>query len=146
MAQKTKKVLQQSGVIPYRVQNGATEILLITTRNQQNWVVPKGGVVNGMSAPDSAAKEAWEEAGVIGQVNPNQLGTYKYQKNGKTYSVQMYSLPVEVESEKYPEVGQRVRRWVNVNEAVRQVKKSSLKRILKKFVSQAPFGTDYKQM
>ncbi|BAZ09782.1 hypothetical protein NIES4071_15920 [Calothrix sp. NIES-4071] len=138
MAQKTKKVLQQSGVIPYRIQNGATEVLLITTRNQQNWVVPKGGVENGMSAPDSAAKEAWEEAGVIGQVNPSQLGSYKYQKNGKTYCVQMYSLPVEVESEKYPEVDQRVRQWVDVNEAVRQVKKPSLKRIMKKFVQLAP--------
>jgi 8-oxo-dGTP pyrophosphatase MutT (NUDIX family) len=134
MAQKTSKVLQQSGVIPYRIQNGATEVLLITTRNQQNWVVPKGGVERGMSAPDSAAKEAWEEAGVIGQVNPNQLGTYKYQKNGKIYCVQMYSLPVEVESEKYPEVGLRARRWVSINEAVREVKKPSLKRLLKQFV------------
>ncbi|MBF2065867.1 MAG: NUDIX hydrolase [Calothrix sp. C42_A2020_038] len=134
MAQKIKKRLQQSGVIPYRVQNGTTEVLLITTRNQHNWVVPKGGIIDGMSAPDSAAKEAWEEAGVIGQVNPNQLGSYKYQKNGKTYHVEMFSLPVDIESEEYPEVGQRIRQWVSLQEAVQQVKKPSLKRILKQFV------------
>jgi 8-oxo-dGTP pyrophosphatase MutT (NUDIX family) len=134
MKQKTSKVFEQSGVVPYRVKNGTTEVLLITSRNSQNWVVPKGGIVNRMSPHDSAAKEAWEEAGVIGQVNPNKFGSYKYRKNGKIYHVQMYSLPVEAVSEKFPEAGQRIRQWVDIDKAVSQVKQPSLKRILKQFV------------
>lgn len=95
MRGKVSKVLNQSGVIPYRERNGKIEILLITTRDRQSWVIPKGGIVNGMTPPDSAAKEAWEEAGVIGQVDVNELGTYKYRKRGKVYQVKMYLLPVE---------------------------------------------------
>lgn len=103
MSRKVSKVFKQSGVIPYRVNNGKIEILLITTRNFQHWVIPKGDIHNGMSPPASAAKEAWEEAGVIGQVDTNELGTYKYRKRGKTYQVKMYLLPVEMLSEDYPE-------------------------------------------
>ncbi|MBD2530231.1 NUDIX hydrolase [Nostoc flagelliforme FACHB-838] len=133
MSQKVSKVFTQSGAIPYRVNNGKIEILLITTRNFQHWVIPKGDIPNGMSPPDSAAKEAWEEAGVIGQVDMNELGTYKYRKQGKTYRVKMYLLSVDMLSEDYPEANKRKRQWVEVNKAIRRVKFNSLKRILRSF-------------
>lgn len=134
MSQKVSKVFQQSGVIPYRVKNGKIEVLLITTRNRRNWIIPKGNVIDGMSPAISAAKEAWEEAGVIGQVDTKELDTYKYRKKGKTYKVKMFLLPVETVLEDYPEVGQRQRQWVNVAQAVRRVKKASIKRMLKGFL------------
>lgn len=140
MKQKASKVFKQSGVVPYRVKNGTTEVLLITSRKSQNWVVPKGGIVNRMSPHDSAAKEAWEEAGVIGQVNPNKFGSYKYRKNGNIYRVQMYSLPVEAVAQEFPEAAVRTRRWVDVDEAVRLVLQPSLKRILKQFVKRSGDG------
>ncbi|MEH2249973.1 NUDIX hydrolase [Nostoc sp.] len=133
MSRKISKVFNQSGVIPYRVNNGKVEILLITTRNFQHWVIPKGDIPNGMSPPDSAAKEAWEEAGVIGQVDANELGTYKYRKRGKSYQVKTYLLAVDMLSEDYPEASQRKRQWVEVTKAIRWVKFNSLKRILKGF-------------
>ena len=131
MSQKGSKVFQQSGVIPYRVKNGTVEVLLITTRDRQAWVIPKGGISNGMSPPESAAKEAWEEAGVIGQVNDHEIGTYKYRKKGNIYWVKIYLLPVETLIEDYPEASQRERQWLDVTKAIRQIKTSSLKRILK---------------
>ncbi|GAB1538900.1 NUDIX hydrolase [Scytonema sp. NUACC21] len=134
MSQKVSKVFQQSGVIPYRVKDGKIEVLLITARDRQRWVVPKGGISNGMSPPDSAAKEAWEEAGIIGQVDTHALGSYKYRKRGKTYQVQMYLLPVSKVSEDYPEAGQRQRQWLDVKKAIKRVKLRSLKRILKESV------------
>jgi 8-oxo-dGTP pyrophosphatase MutT (NUDIX family) len=133
MSRKISKVFKQSGVIPYRVNNGKVEILLITTRNFQHWVIPKGDIPNGMSPPASAAKEAWEEAGVIGQVDTNELGSYKYCKRGKIYRVKMYLLSVEMLSEDYPEASKRKRQWVEAAKAIRQVKFNSLKRILKGF-------------
>ncbi|MBO3457928.1 NUDIX hydrolase [Aetokthonos hydrillicola Thurmond2011] len=134
MSRKVSKVFQQSGVIPYRLQNGSLEVLLITTRNRQNWVVPKGGVIDGMSPAISAAKEAWEEAGVVGQVYTHELDTYKYRKKGKKYEVKMFLLSVETVLEDYPEVGQRQRQWLDINKAIRRVKKPSIKRILKDFL------------
>ena len=137
MSQKDSKVLKQSGVIPYRVRNGKIEVLLITTRNRQDWVVPKGGISNGMSPPESAAKEAWEEAGVIGQVETQEIGIYKYRKRGNIYQVRMFLLPVENVLEDYPEANQRKRQWLDVPQAIRCVRKSSLKRMLKTLKNQA---------
>ncbi|MBD2502717.1 NUDIX hydrolase [Anabaena azotica] len=134
MRRKINKVLKQSGVIPYRERDGRIEILLITTRDLQDWVIPKGGIVNGMTPPASAAKEAWEEAGVIGEVDDNELGSYKYRKGGKVYRVKMYLLPVAKVSDYYPEADKRYRRWLDANHAIKLIKKDSLKRILKGFL------------
>ncbi len=133
MSQKTSKVFHQSGVIPYRVQNGTIEVLLITTRDRDRWVIPKGGISNGMSPHESAAKEAWEEAGVIGDVNVNELGTYKYRKRGNIYQVKMYSLAVAIVSEDYPEASQRQRQWLELSKAIAQIQTSALKQIFQSF-------------
>jgi 8-oxo-dGTP pyrophosphatase MutT (NUDIX family) len=134
MSPKVNKVFNQSGVIPYRIENGKVEVLLITSRDRQSWVMPKGGIPDGMSPPESAAKEAWEEAGVIGQVSHREIGTYTYRKQGKNYQVKMYLLPVEMLSEDYPEAEHRKRQWLDVPKAMRRIKTSSLKRILKVFL------------
>ncbi|WP_427157011.1 NUDIX hydrolase [Aliinostoc sp. HNIBRCY26] len=131
MSRKVSKIFKQSGVIPYRIRNGRVEILLISTSDRQSWGMPKGGIVNGMTPPASAAKEAWEEAGVIGQVESNKLGTYKYRKRGKVYRVKMYLLPVEIVSSNYPEAKKRYRRWLDAKQAMKIMKKAALKRILK---------------
>jgi 8-oxo-dGTP pyrophosphatase MutT (NUDIX family) len=130
MPQKNNKILKQSGVIPYRVRDGKIEVLLITTRKSQSWVIPKGGVCKGMSPQDSAAKEAWEEAGVIGQVNTKKFGGYKYQKGGNTYQVNLFLLPVEKILEDWPEATERERLWLNIDQAAMLVKQAALKKIL----------------
>lgn len=130
MAQKTSKVFQQSGVIPYRIIEGKLEILLITTRKRQGWVIPKGGLCKGMSPHESAAKEAWEEAGVLGRVTTEKLGNYKYRKRGNIYRVNLFLLPVEEVLEDWPEATARERKWLEVNQAAELVKENSLKRII----------------
>ncbi|MFM2063755.1 MAG: hypothetical protein RLZZ507_3426 [Cyanobacteriota bacterium] len=130
MRRKTNKICKQSGVIPYRVRDGKIEVLLITTRKRQSWVIPKGGVCKGMTPPDSAAKEAWEEAGVIGQVNSEKIGAYKYRKRGNIYQVHLFWLPVEKVLEDWPEATKRERIWLDINHAAMIVKGNSLKRIL----------------
>ena len=130
MAQKTSKVLQQSGVIPYRIIAGKVEILLITTRKRQGWVIPKGGLCKGMSPHESAAKEAWEEAGVLGRVTTEKLGNYEYRKRGNIYRVNLFLLPVEEVLEDWPEATARERKWLEVNQAAELVKENSLKIII----------------
>jgi 8-oxo-dGTP pyrophosphatase MutT (NUDIX family) len=130
MTRKANKVLQQSGVIPYRIIDGKVEVLLITTRSRQGWVIPKGGLCKGMSPHDSAAKEAWEEAGVVGRVTTEELGNYKYRKRGNTYQVNLFLLPVEIILEDWPEATARERKWLEVNQAAELVKETSLKKII----------------
>ena len=85
-----------------------------------------------MSLQDSAAKEAWEEAGVFGWVDNQELGTYKYYKQDKLYKVKMYLMLVRAMSESYPEANLRRRQWVDVEEAINLVKETSIKPIFSK--------------
>jgi len=130
MRRKKENYFPQSGVIPYRVINGKIEIILITSTKHRAWVIPKGGISKGMSAVDSAVKEAWEEAGVIGQVHTQKIGTFKYRKRGNKYRVTLFLLSVKTTLDNWPESIQRQRQWLEINQAIRLVKEVSLKRVL----------------
>ena len=126
----SNKIFPQSGVIPYRIKDGKVEVLLVTSRNRQSWVIPKGGISKGMTQYHSAAKEAWEEAGVIGIVENEIIGTYKYRKNGNIYQVNLFLLSVDRELEDWPEATERERQWLDVKTACKLVKQNSLKKLI----------------
>jgi 8-oxo-dGTP pyrophosphatase MutT (NUDIX family) len=131
MGRKKPNFYQQSGVIPYRAIDGKIEVLLITSIKCRSWVIPKGGICQGMSAADFAAKEAWEEAGVIGQVYTQKIGTFKYCKHGKQYRVTLFLLLVEMLCENWTESLHRERQWLDINQPIRLVKEVSLKRVMR---------------
>jgi 8-oxo-dGTP pyrophosphatase MutT (NUDIX family) len=122
--------IQQSAVIPYRLVNGQIEIMVITSSTRKRWVVPKGLVEPDMTPQDSAAKEAWEEAGIIGNVFPNLLGTYEYQKCGNICQVEVFLLQVEIVLNNWPEAKKRKREWVSINKAVKRMEEIELKQII----------------
>ena len=63
-------------MLPYRRAGDEILVLLITSRKAARWVLPKGIVEPGMSAPASAAKEAWVEAGIAGEVLEDLLSDF----------------------------------------------------------------------
>ena len=115
----------QSSVIPYRLSNGKAEILIVRSSKKKHWVVPKGIHEPGLTAQQSAAKEALEEAGVEGKVDKKVVGNYRYQKWGATCIVEVYALEVSrVIPESEWQESHRTRQWVSPNQAaslVRQV-------------------------
>jgi phosphohistidine phosphatase len=119
----------QSAVVPYRIRNDEPEILLITSRRRKRWIVPKGIVEFDLSAAESAAKEAWEEAGVQGTIATEPLGTYQYEKWGDVCTVTVFAMRVEQELEVWPE-DFRERRWVSVKKAIKRVREDELKLLI----------------
>ena len=74
----------QYGVLPYTLtESGSLEILLVTTRQTRRWIIPKGWPIKGLKAPQSAAREAYEEAGVRGKVGAKSIGVFSYEKEWK---------------------------------------------------------------
>jgi len=122
----------QSAVLPYRILEGRVEILLVSSRRKKRWVLPKGVVEPGLSAVDSAVKEAWEEAGLEGLAASHTVGTYRYEKWGGVCTVQVFPLQVERLSESWPE-STRDRRWFAPEEAARRVHEPELKRLMTRF-------------
>ena len=107
----------QSGAIPYRWRDGRLEVLLITSRRTGRWIIPKGMVEPHLTPALSAAEEAYEEAGVHGEVSAGPLGSYAYARNGYRWIVRVYALEVSAVLERWPEMAQRQRAWYSVEEA-----------------------------
>jgi 8-oxo-dGTP pyrophosphatase MutT (NUDIX family) len=122
---------RQSAAIPVRNRAGSVDVLLVTSRSGKRWVIPKGVVEPHLSPAESAAKEAWEEAGVRGSLRPESVGTYKYQKWGGTCTVEVFVLGVERLEDTWPEQASRQRRWVDVEEAAELVREDGLAAILR---------------
>jgi len=130
MAEVPNHFYTQSAVLPYRVLEGHVEIMLVTSRSKRRWVLPKGVVEPGLSAVDSAVKEAWEEAGVEGRVDAEPLGCYKYEKWGGVCTVRVFLLTVEEEADLWPESGTRQRVWLGVEEAAASVDEEDLRLLI----------------
>jgi 8-oxo-dGTP pyrophosphatase MutT (NUDIX family) len=56
------------------------EILLVTTRQSKQWIIPKGWPIKGLQPAKSAAREAFEETGVRGRVGGKSIGLFAYNK------------------------------------------------------------------
>jgi len=77
--------------------------MLITTRGTRaRWVLPKGNLGHGATPHVSAAREAQEEAGVLGAVCPVPLGSYRYRKrqgSGASLMVDVDVFPLAITDE-----------------------------------------------
>jgi phosphohistidine phosphatase len=120
---------RQSAVLPVRRRAGRAEILLITSRKRTRWVLPKGVVDPGLSAAASAAKEALEEAGILGRIDPTPLGTYSYSKWGGICDVEVYSMAVTQQLDDWAE-SHRDRQWLSPREAAARVEEPALKALI----------------
>lgn len=70
---------EQVSAVCYRVRKFKIEFLLVHTRKGR-WTFPKGGVVRGLSRAQSAALEAFEEAGVHGRIEQASFMRYTLRK------------------------------------------------------------------
>lgn len=124
---------QQSSAIPYRVTADGLEIMIITSSGRKHWGIPKGVIEPELSPQESAAKEAYEEAGVEGIIDKQFIGSYQYEKWGASCKVSVYPLAVKrvIQQDEWKE-NHRERRWVSVDEAMVYVKQNALVPILKK--------------
>jgi len=129
----------QYGALPWRrTDEGALEVLLITSRESRRWVIPKGWPMKDMKPAPCAAQEAFEEAGVTGAAGRKKTGVYHYDKRLRSgrlqhVRVQVYPLAVAQEHADWPEAAQREKLWTTPAEAAGLVDEPELKALLAKF-------------
>ena len=113
--------------------NNKIRILLITSMKSKKWIFPKGFIENQLTAQQSAEQEAFEEAGIEGQVLDLLLGEYYYNKWGGTCHVKVFPMHVTKIFDEWPEDYLRKREWMSIKDAFDSIKKSDLKMLLEKF-------------
>jgi len=131
--EKGESIYDQSAVIPFQIKNREIKILLITSLKSKIWIFPKGFIEDQLTAQQSAEKEAYEEAGIEGQVLDLLLGEYTYNKWGGTCHVKVFPLHVTKIFDEWPEDDLRKRKWMSLKDAGDIVGKSELQVLLKKF-------------
>jgi 8-oxo-dGTP pyrophosphatase MutT (NUDIX family) len=132
MKKKHKKILRQSGVLPYQYKNSTFYILLVTTSSKKDWIIPKGNIEQDLTPGESALKEAAEEAGIKGVITGESIGSYTFQKKktGKICSVEVFPMKVEKEMIEWEEEGKRERSWCTPEEAAARVSNPQLKDLI----------------
>jgi 8-oxo-dGTP pyrophosphatase MutT (NUDIX family) len=113
--------------------NGEPLILLISKKRSKKWGIPKGKILPHLGFPENAAKEAFEEAGVIGYISPSSVGMFRAKKRSanplleqQIIEVWVYLLEVTETLSDWPEKGKRTTRWVSCEAAAGQLREPVL--------------------
>ena len=130
-----KRVGRQFAALPLAIQGGEVKVMLVTSRETRRWVIPKGWAETDLAPHELAAKEAYEEAGLIGNVDPKLIGYYRYSKrlrNGRSRpcKVGVFRLWVVQQLEDWPEREQRETRWFTPAQAAMKVDEGGLIKLL----------------
>lgn len=128
---------RQYAALPYRTEaDGAVSVLLIVSRETRRWVIPKGWPMKGKKPYQAAAREAFEEAGVVGSTARKPFGAYLYEKrlpDGGTVpcEVKVYPMAVARQRRKWPERRARgAGTWFPVEEASTLVAEEGLSSLI----------------
>jgi 8-oxo-dGTP pyrophosphatase MutT (NUDIX family) len=139
MAKHKSDGTTQFAALPWRLGEGGTrQVMLLTSRETHRWVIPKGWPMKGRTPAEAAAREAYEEAGLIGHiVGKRPIGDFHYLKrlpHGEALcQVWVYLFRVERQLDKWPEKDQRETRWFEAGEAVDLVEEGGLAEIIGRF-------------
>lgn len=115
-----------AGVVP--LTEDKTYVMLIQSTRRKGWVLPKGGWETDEECHEAAAREAWEEAGILVQIDYD-LGDIRETSPRKKHSsskdskdkprslYRFYEVTVTSEEPDWPEKEKRERKWFTFVEA-----------------------------
>jgi 8-oxo-dGTP pyrophosphatase MutT (NUDIX family) len=112
----------QLAAVCYRRRGPSVEFLLVNTNGGNKWTFPKGDPELSLSHGKAAEREAWEEAGVSGEIEPRHFCLYIHSKGvfWKPPGVREYVIKaflLEVKREENPPETSRNPTWFSPDEA-----------------------------
>jgi 8-oxo-dGTP pyrophosphatase MutT (NUDIX family) len=118
----------QTAAVCYRRRGTAVEFLLVNTSGGNKWTFPKGDTEPHLSHSGAAEREAWEEAGVHGRIEPRHFCLYVHSKGvfWKMPGVQEFVVKaflMEVERNVPPQESDRHPTWFAPAEAKKALAK-----------------------
>ncbi len=119
---KRGEKIRQVAAIPFRTgPDGDLQVMLVTSRETQRFILPKGWPMKGKSGRKAATIEALEEAGVAGKTLKAPAGSYHYWKRLPAafvrVDVTVYLLEVTEQLKSWREAGTRQRAWLRPEQA-----------------------------
>ncbi|WP_051335272.1 NUDIX hydrolase [Methylocapsa acidiphila] len=112
----------------------------IDLQKPRRWIIPKGWPIKGLKPPKSAAREAYEEAGIRGTVGAKSIGIFSYEKRLEENSavvpceVRVFPMLVKRQLDTWPEAHEREARWFEPSKALSMIKDEGLRELIESFV------------
>jgi 8-oxo-dGTP pyrophosphatase MutT (NUDIX family) len=119
--------IRQAAAIPVR----GGQVCLVSSSSGKRWVIPKGCMEPGKTAGELALQEAWEEAGLLGTLQQEPVGSYLYEKYGNLYHVTVFLLNVHQAADDWPERTIRQRLWLNPAQALVRIDDRGLRELIR---------------
>jgi 8-oxo-dGTP pyrophosphatase MutT (NUDIX family) len=131
--------MHQIAALPfYDNPDGCVDVCLVTSRGSGRWIIPKGNPIRGLAPHEVAAREALEEAGLVGHVGKRCIGTFKFDRsrNGRdtTCLVDVYALKVERQMQTWTEMHERSVLRCNVKTALSLISVPNLATLINRYV------------
>ena len=123
---ESPRYVRQAAALPLR--NG--RVCLVTSSNGKRWVIPKGLIEPGQTGGETALQEAWEEAGLVGSLRPEPIGSFIYEKWCGVCHVTVFVLEVTEMKQDWPERALRQRIWTTPTGAIERLDDAGLVDIL----------------
>lgn len=121
----TSRPAPQAAVVAVR----SGRVCLITSSSGR-WLVPKGKRQGGCDLRETARREAWEGAGLVGTVAGRPLGRYEIEKAGSRIVVVVFRMRVTAAETDWPERRKRLRDWVRPGDVPRRIDHPVLREIV----------------
>jgi hypothetical protein len=115
--QEKKSKIRDIAVICYRFRDEDIELLLINTSGGR-WVLPKGRRVKVESISEAVARLGRREAGAVGRVDDNPVGTFRYLKNEDNQEQTLTGFLLQVERTELVDQTFRRPTWFTVKNAL----------------------------
>jgi 8-oxo-dGTP pyrophosphatase MutT (NUDIX family) len=127
-ARVAKSLPLQVAAVCYRRRGTGVEFLLVNTNGGNKWTFPKGSTDPKLSHSQAAEREAAEEAGAIGTIEPRHFHLYLHSKGvfwqpGGVQEFVVKAFLMEVHTMRRPAEGNRKPTWVSAEEAKRRLAK-----------------------
>ncbi len=123
------KTREQVAAVCFRLGRDGVEFLLVRT-DRGKWTFPKGGAESGLTHAQSAALEAFEEAGVHGRIEEARFASYRAGRNGAAVHAHL----CEVVRLSRPQESDREPTWLSPEKAKRRLSRDRAPEIAKELV------------
>jgi 8-oxo-dGTP pyrophosphatase MutT (NUDIX family) len=121
-ARGSKSLPLQVAAVCYRRRNEAVEFLLVNTNGGNKWTFPKGSPDARLSHSQAAEREAAEEAGAMGTIEPRHFHLYIHSKGvfwqaGGVQEFVVKAFLMDVQQTRRPDEPMRHPTWFSPEEA-----------------------------
>jgi predicted phosphate transport protein (TIGR00153 family) len=136
-------LITQFGALAFRDDpEKGLQVLLVTSRDTGRWVIPRGNPMPRLRGHETAEHEAYEEAGIEGEMSLAPIGFYSYDKKRKSgevvaSQVTVYALHVTRQHYNWPERNERTVRWFEPRKAAQAVDEPELRDMILAFAPES---------